>query len=106
MSEPTSFDRLPLSADEASKFCNGLGDERLLTREQVAQLLNVSARTVAYWCANARATGRRKARAGAGASRAAIRPSRERLPYIKLGHKVFFMLGDVRKFRDERKVNG
>ena len=33
-----------------------------------------------------------------------VQPSREKLSFVKLGHKVFFQLGDLRAFRDQRKV--
>jgi hypothetical protein len=99
-----------LSSAEAARFGEALGDERLLTREQAAQFLFVSPRTLDNWCANARSPKIARKRAelrrkrAAGAAKEAIQPSRERLPHIKLGHKVFFMLGDLRRFRDERKV--
>jgi hypothetical protein len=33
-----------------------------------------------------------------------VRGARVKLPFIKIGGEVFFMLGDLRRFRDERKV--
>ena len=100
MTEPKSFDKLKLGDAEVAQFTQSLGDERLLTRDQAAAFLHVSPRTIDYWTQNFRIC-RRKPRA---AKPGRIQPSSERLSSIKLGHKVFFMLGDLRAFRDARKV--
>lgn len=99
MPEPSSPDVLKIADAEVARFTEALGDERLLTREQAAAFLHISPRTVDYWCANFRAR-RKRQRAKPGS----VQPSNERLSYVKLGHKVFFMLGDLRAFRDARKV--
>jgi hypothetical protein len=98
MPEPKSLDSLKVPSQGREAFLEKLGDERLFSREQAAAFLGVSPRTIDAWCANIRARKNRRRSMGPG------RPSRDRLPYIKLGHKVFFQLGDLRAFRDERKV--
>jgi hypothetical protein len=103
MSEPKSFEQFKLSPKEANQLSDYLGDERLLTREQAAEFLNVSSRTVDAWIANARMKGRRRLPSDAPQSNV-ISHSSERLPHVKLGHKVYVILGDLRRFRDERKV--
>jgi hypothetical protein len=106
MLSPYSIETLTLSDEEVASFTKALGDERLLTREQAAAFLHVSPRTIDYWMANLRERrrhGRKPAKIVKGPG-LQIAKSRERLPYIKLGHKVFFQLGDLRRFRDERRV--
>lgn len=98
MKEPKSSDQLKLADADVTGFQQSLGDERLLTREQAAAFLNVGVRTVEGWCANFRARRRRPRRPDDG------RTGRERLSFVKLGGRVFFMLGDLRAFRDSRKV--
>lgn len=89
-----------LSKDEARALVENLSDERLLTRDQAADFLAVSPRTIDGWCANVR-TRRRRTRS---LKETTVRSSPQRLPYIKLGGRVLFQLGDLRRFRDERKV--
>jgi hypothetical protein len=101
MSQCKTFETFKLSRQESARFSESLGNERLLTRQQAAQFLFVSPRTLDSWCANMRAPKRRRKPRGVSN---VIQASRERLPYVKLGHKVFFMLGDLRRFRDERKI--
>lgn len=57
-----------------------LPDSRLLTPEQAAEVLHVGAATLSVW----RCVGR------------------YRLPYIKMGHKVFYKAGDLREFIERR----
>jgi hypothetical protein len=101
MLEPQSIETLALGTEETARLTEPFSNERLLTRIQVAEFLGVSPRTIDAWCANIRNRSRRRQNGG---SRKGAQPSRDRLPYIKLGHKIFFQLGDVRRFRDERKV--
>ena len=101
MAEPQSFQKLVVSEKETSSFSALLGDERLLGRLQAAQFLGVSPRTIDSWTANLRP---KKQKPGVRSIASSIQPSRDRLSYIKLGHKVFFLLRDLRRFRDDRKV--
>jgi hypothetical protein len=86
-----------------AEFAAALGDERLLSREQAAVFLGVSPRTVDYFCAMARGC-RRTNRTVRGQVRTEMPASPQKLPHLKIGHKVFFQLGDLRAFRDQRKV--
>jgi len=83
-----------LSSAEFDRLKGELGDERLLSREQAAEFLGVSPRSVDGWAATARGLK----------SKAEIPRSRLRLPHIKLGRRLFFQLGDLRQFLEERKV--
>jgi hypothetical protein len=65
-------------------------DEKQLTRAETADFFRVSARTIDYWCAPA-GTRFENGMYGRG------------LPHIKIGHEKRFLLGDLRRFRDQMK---
>lgn len=97
MSAPQkSSEQLP--DPEFDRLISSLGDDALLTRQEAAKFLRQSVRTIDQWSSNFRER-RRRPRSSAGQ-----RTGRERLSFIKMGHKVLFMLSDLRAFRDARKV--
>ena len=81
-------------------------EERLLSREHAAAFLGVSPRTIDYFCAMARGRRRRNrtVRGQVKTGRIEMPASPQKLPHFKIGHKVFFQLGDLREFRNARKV--
>jgi len=98
MPEPTTtFDRSKLPDPEFLRFIETLGDEALLTRQEAAKFLRQSVRTIDQWSSNFRQPRRRRR----GAEE---RTGHERLSSIKMGHKIVYMLSDLRAFRDSRKV--
>jgi hypothetical protein len=98
MQGPISIKTITLSREEFQLGNGGLADETLLTKEQAAVFLGVSPRTVDAFVANQR-RGRRRRKAGAGFPRAV-----DPLPYLKIGHAIRFELGDLRRFREQRKI--
>lgn len=101
MLEPRSIETLTVSDEDARRW---LGNERLLSRSQAAEFLGVSPRTIDAWTANMRGRGGKRRPRVRKAKPNGVQPSREKLSFVKLGHKVFFQLGDLRAFRDQRKV--
>lgn len=68
---------------ELSGILDEVSFQRLLTRDQVAKVLNVSPRTVDYW---------RKRKGGAA------------LPFVKHGYVVRFLPRDVKEFIERHRV--
>lgn len=101
-----NFRQLKFSDEEFAEFRRSIPeDEKLLTREQAIHVVPVSLRTLDAWAANARKaeTSRdgkvvRKRRKGTPA------PSRKALPHIRIGHNVFFRLGDLKRFMRENEI--
>jgi hypothetical protein len=106
MSEPSNHESQKTAHTFAGGIGAALGDEKLLTRIEAAEFLRKSTRTIDYYVARTRGmkrinkTHRKEQKKGP----VLVRGARVKLPFIKIGGEVFFMLGDLRRFRDERKV--
>jgi len=78
----------------------------MLTRKEAAAFLRKSPRTIDYYVAYAR--GRKRVnktwRGKKTTGPVKVRSSPQKLPFVKLGGEVFFLLGDLRRFRDERRI--
>ena len=78
-----------------------LGDDYLLTRAETAEMLRVGISTLDAWIRTA--SRKRKRRPAAvitrpDGSESRIEPANVSVPHIRVGHRILFKLGDIKRF--------